>query len=470
MEVLQTLLGSVCETFSEPVSLLRTLTWSIGVLVPSLMVGWALPHKARFWSRVVLAAVLVGFAVQLLVTLAYVTLWMAGVQSYEDASMVIGSAFVLALCYAATVACLEASPWQALFCVGAGYSIQNIGSGVNQLVVLAVRAALDAWPALGQTWLADLPAQDGLLATLVLICCHVAVVFVAYWLFVRQIQDRGLDEVEDHKMLAMLFFVMFAVIVFDVLVKGLDDLGMSLVRQALMRLVHLSVCAFALFVQFEMLYGKALEATVEAERRAASERERQYELSRQNIDAINQKCHDIRHQIRRLADGSDGAIDQGFVAEVEREVAVYDSQVRTGNEALDTILTEKGLVCEREGVSLTCIADGEALSFLEPSETYSLFGNALDNAIRAVRGLGPDERRSISVVVRRAGELASIHVENGCAREVAFEDGLPLSDQRGEGHGFGTRSMRSIVERHGGTIAFGMRGGVFVVNAFMPLR
>ena len=34
--------------------------------------------------------------------------------------------------------------------------------------------------------------------------------------------------------------------------------------------------------------------------RLLAERQRQYRLSKENIDAINIKCHDIRHQIRRL--------------------------------------------------------------------------------------------------------------------------------------------------------------------------
>ena len=44
--------------------------------------------------------------------------------------------------------------------------------------------------------------------------------------------------------------------------------------------------------------------------------------------------------------------------------------------------------------------EGKLLSFMKQSDIYSLFGNAVDNAIKAVERLSDDERRYISVRVR----------------------------------------------------------------------
>jgi len=42
-------------------------------------------------------------------------------------------------------------------------------------------------------------------------------------------------------------------------------------------------------------------------------------------------------------------------------------------------------------------------------------------------------------------------VGNTCSRPVEIgRDGLPVSTQKGEGHGLGLRSVKSIVERHNG--------------------
>ena len=151
----------------------------------------------------------------------------------------------------------------------------------------------------------------------------------------------------------------------------------------------------------------------------------------------------------------------------------YDSAVRTGNEALDTILTEKRLTCANEGITLSCVADGAALGFMRDADIYSLFGNALDNAIEAARKLEAPSLRSISLVVRQAAGVASIHVENRYASEPLIgQDGSIVSSKGDEAnHGFGLRSMRLTVESYGGTLAtlLDRRGRIFHINAMIPL-
>ena len=199
----------------------------------------------------------------------------------------------------------------------------------------------------------------------------------------------------------------------------------------------------------------------------ATER-RQYELSRENIEAINIKCHDIRHQIRQL---EGRAADPKVLEDIAQQVDVYDSLIRTGNDALDVILSEKGLVCERERIDLRCIADGSALSFMAPTDIYALFGNALDNAIEASRKIERPDERSVALTVREAAGMASIHVENRFVGEVRTgADGLPqTSKDDALNHGFGTRSMRLIAQRYGGTMVTRAADGVFHLNVSLPL-
>ena len=345
------------------------------------------------------------------------------------------------------------SPWQALFCCTAGYIAQNLISGTSNLIDTLVCAA-------GRP---ELPWSS----TLLMGCLLVYPLYL--WLFVRLVRRHSLADISEPQIILVALAVVATVIVLDVVVKSLGASTLGLEAYLMARLAHGVLCGFTLFSEQKILAARQLATEREVERRMAAERERQYQLSRKNIDAINVKCHDIKHQIRSLADG--GRVADGRALEdLAAEIAIYDSTVKTGNPALDVILTEKGLVCSGEKITLAVIADGRALECLEPQEIYSLFGNALDNAIEAVRGIGEPERRLVSLNVRRSGTMCVINVENSCDVAPAFRDGLPVTTKADAGsHGFGTRSMRGIVERHGGVLTFGCEDGIFHVDALLPV-
>lgn len=224
---------------------------------------------------------------------------------------------------------------------------------------------------------------------------------------------------------------------------------------------------------FEIVYNRRLQMNMAAIERLRATEARQYQMSRENIEAINIKCHDLKHQIRALASG-DATVSSRVLDEISREVDVYDSVVKSGNDALDTILTEKSLYCEKHGITLSCIAGGAALDFVEPTVLYSFFGNALDNAIEAVERMADPERRSIGLVVRRCGDTVSIHVENYFDGQVSFTgEGLPRTRKAdGTNHGFGMRSMRQIAEACGGSLNCNASGDVFSLDAllFLPAQ
>ena len=345
------------------------------------------------------------------------------------------------------------SPWQALFCCTAGYIAQNLISGTSNLIDTLVCAA-------GRP---ELPWSS----TLLMGCLLVYPFYL--WLFVRLVRRHSLADISEPQIILVALAVVATVIGLDVVVKSLGASTLGLEAYLMARLAHGVLCGFTLFSEQKILAARQLATEREVERRMAAERERQYQLSRKNIDAINVKCHDIKHQIRSLADG--GRVADGRALEdLAAEIAIYDSTVKTGNPALDVILTEKGLVCSGEKITLAVIADGRALECLEPQEIYSLFGNALDNAIVAARGIEEPERRLISLNVRRSGTMCVINVENSCDAAPAFRDGVPVTTKADAGsHGFGTRSMRGIVERHGGVLTFGCEDGIFHVDALLPM-
>ena len=136
---------------------------------------------------------------------------------------------------------------------------------------------------------------------------------------------------------------------------------------------------------------------------------------------------------------------------------------------LDILLTERKLQCESKGIKLTVVVNGKLLEFMDEMEVYSLFGNALSNAIESVSSL-PQEERHIALKVARLGDMCSIHVENPYKGEIKFSEDLPETTRDKKWHGFGMKSMNRIVTSYGGVMAVTTENGMFSLDILMPIE
>ena len=153
---------------------------------------------------------------------------------------------------------------------------------------------------------------------------------------------------------------------------------------------------------------------------------------------------------------------------MKRLVGIYDAAVKTGNETLDILLTERSLYCEKHGIRLTCMVDGGKLDFLPVGDLCALFGNALENAVEAVSRLENEEERIISFLVRERRGMLVITVDNNYAGELEFDGGLPRTTKEEDGHGYGLKSIRLVAEKYGGEATV-MADGMFHLTVLLPL-
>lgn len=108
--------------------------------------------------------------------------------------------------------------------------------------------------------------------------------------------------------------------------------------------------------------------------------------------------------------------------------------------------------------------DGAQLDFMRDADIYSLFGNALDNAIEAVKDVD-EEKRNIGISVKRVGEMVSVHVENYLDKPLEMNGDLPRTTKKDkEFHGFGLISIRNIVQKYGGIMTVKRVNNTFNLN------
>lgn len=238
------------------------------------------------------------------------------------------------------------------------------------------------------------------------------------------------------------------------------------------KFIYLSqmMCIIILYLQNELFKKSDIKQELAIMNLLWKKEQEQYKLTTDNIALINQRSHDLKHQIKALRHASREEFDK-YLDEMEDSVLIYDAIVKTGNEVLDTILTEKSLYCKDKGIQVSCVADGSQMSFINTVDLYALLGNALDNAIEAVEKFEEIEKRQIDVIVYRQQNFLVINVINPISEELVYdEEELPITTKGDKKlHGFGLRSMRHIVWKYDGFLNINEEDGCFSMKVLMPI-
>ena len=243
----------------------------------------------------------------------------------------------------------------------------------------------------------------------------------------------------------------------------------------LYRLYALVCCIFAIGLQcglFENTKLKEKNRELEQDNAILQEllirEQKHYAMTKDTIDLINVKCHDLKHQISVLRNMDEKERDKSL-GEVEKAIMIYGNIAKTGNETLDIVLTEKSFLCESYNIRFTYMIDGESLSFMAPYDISSLFGNAIDNAIESVMKEEEREKRIIKLNASLKRMYLTIHIENFCNEKVRFKDGIPVTNKSDKkNHGFGVKSMNYVVKKYGGTMTMRQDGCLVSLDILLP--
>lgn len=357
---------------------------------------------------------------------------------YESVGF-LGQFFIALFC---VYSCVQMQPWTCLylgtffwFTQQASYSIASIliGNSINFRRLITSIASL------------------------------LVVALLLYGLFVRYIEAPILERIRSHTVFPSWILMLLGCLVLNSYAGFYNETSCTYY------LALLLIDTVVLFYQYTIYQTLGLERENETVRLLLTQSSKQYQIAKQNMEQVNIKCHDLRHQIR-LFRGA-GRIDESVLKEMEQAVDAYDSTVKTGNSALDVLLTEKSQICRSKQIGFTCMADGKGLAYMEPADLYALFGNALENAIEATEQLTDPAQKQIVLTVRPVEGFCSVHLQNYTKEPLRLENGLPVTSKQDRlNHGFGTRSMQLLVEKYGGELTFQQEADVVNIYMLLPSR
>ena len=192
-----------------------------------------------------------------------------------------------------------------------------------------------------------------------------------------------------------------------------------------------------------------------------------YQMSRDGITSLQIKCHDLKHQIAAIRTKAEKENFDKYLDRLEDSIIEYGTVVDCGHETINVVMTEKNILCTTSGVKFSYILDGTLFDFMTEMEIYSLFGNALDNALESCSKVTDPEKRVISLKAAARGDMVVLHVENSFEQLLNMVDGMPQTTKQGSGHGFGLRSIQNIAEKYGGVATVNAENGLFKLTVLM---
>ena len=197
----------------------------------------------------------------------------------------------------------------------------------------------------------------------------------------------------------------------------------------------------------------------------------QYKQSRESMEVINYKYHDLKHHIYALRAEENEEKRNAYLDRMEKELQDYEALSQTGNTVLDVLLTSKTLYCQKHHIALTAVIDGKHFDFMDAMDICSLFGNALDNAIECELKIKEYEKRLIHVTAYSQKQFLIVQFENYMEEMNVPGEGFPETTKSDvQFHGYGLKSIQYTVKKYGGQVNISVRDHWFNLNVLIPIR
>lgn len=218
--------------------------------------------------------------------------------------------------------------------------------------------------------------------------------------------------------------------------------------------VLLLIIQLMLYTQFDLYASKKISNYLRVQERKL------LQIKKDTVDAINIKMHDLKHFIKNNSTNKEAI-------EIQALIDNYNYFIKTGNDTLDIIIADYNIRLNRLGIAFEFLGNAKCLDFLDDNTIYSLFGNAIDNAVEA--SLKSDvSNKLITIKIDCKGDFVSISIKNYFNGSINENNGqLVTSKKDFLNHGFGVKSMTSIVSKYSGSLSYNVDGNIFLLSIYM---
>lgn len=293
--------------------------------------------------------------------------------------------------------------------------------------------------------------------------CYLALLsLLVYFLPVRIYYKKFYKELSNKSTLIVTSITVLLISIYSTIINAAGLFNLS------SRIYACIVSIILLYVLFALAHNQQTMSENVMMEHMFKAQSKQKEIYDKNIEALNVKYHDLKHQLTNLKKQLNNS-DNEEIHELENVLNAFSANINTNNKLLDAIFYEKLCYGEQYGIKFDCLVDGSGIDFMSSADICALFGNALDNAIEAVLKCN-EENRNITVRVKGENSLFRILVENYYDKELNIsESGFCTSKKDKEFHGYGIKSMRYITKKYNGNMTIDYSDNSFRLMFMFPI-
>lgn len=215
------------------------------------------------------------------------------------------------------------------------------------------------------------------------------------------------------------------------------------------------------------LYERQAEQSAQLRRREQYERHLKFQVK--HLDEIllkQEELRRVRHDMNNQLVAIQGYFHEGditggeaYVTSLLQNLQTPSSRIRTGNSALDAILSTKKALAESKGITVDMEVQISDQLPLEPVDVCVIFGNALDNAIEACDRITQGEKKISLVLVQREGKLLC-HLTNTAPINSSKDFSITSKSDK-KNHGFGLVNLKESLEKYDSEPVIDYKDGLF---------
>lgn len=258
--------------------------------------------------------------------------------------------------------------------------------------------------------------------------------------------------------------------ILHVFIVNSEEVTQTTVIVATVLILMINVTAFYLYDSLAASYIKLAE-------NAATEKERelyynQCIMMQTSTNELRAFRHDLKNQmigVSELMSAERYEEAKELMGELSGKLNTKTLYSTTGNIPIDSIINYKLQNAGNEQIRVEAeIAVPEDLG-MNISDSITVLGNLLDNALHAVRQV-EESRRYLKLKVVFDKERLMIHCVNPYVTEVRYEEGeiISMKTNRKE-HGFGLKNIEAVAEKYNGCMNLNHNDGVFAVDVLLYL-